>query len=105
MPDDPKPQVAGLPASKSADRGPSRVATGVTTSRFDTGYGFNNYEDTQVVFGPTSVYALHEPFDGQTPVTFTEFDRDTGEVLTTLTLAGITEQLVLNRSRLLTDAC
>lgn len=71
------------------------LETGVTTRRFGTGYEFSNYQDTQVVFTSTSVYALNEPFDGTTPVTFKQFDRATGEVVTSLTLAGISEHLTV----------
>jgi hypothetical protein len=71
----------------------TEVETGVTTSRFDTGYAFGNYEDTKIVFTDTSIYALNEPFDGKTPVTFKQFDRATGKVVKSLTLDGISEHL------------
>jgi hypothetical protein len=71
----------------------TEVKTGVTTRRFDTGYKFGNHESTQVVFTDTSIYALNEPFDGETPVTFKQFDRATGKVVNSLTLDGISEHL------------
>ncbi|TCB91597.1 hypothetical protein E0H26_25245 [Micromonospora zingiberis] len=69
------------------------VDTGATTRRFTTGYG---PQGAQVAFTPDSIYTLGDPVDRQTPVTLKQFDRTTGETLTSFTLDGISERLSLS---------
>jgi hypothetical protein len=72
------------------------VATGATTRRFAINSGSADFSCFHVVFGPDSISTLNDPADGKTPVVFRQFERETGDEVTSLTLDGISEHLSLD---------
>ena len=71
----------------------TEIASGITESRFGTGFVSGSDSSSQAIFTDRSVHVVQETFDGGTPVRIKKFDRATGNLVSELSVPGLAEQL------------
>lgn len=70
----------------------TEIASGVTVSRFGTGFTSDSDSSSQAAFTDRSITLIQERFDGKTPVKIKRFDRATGNLITEVTVPGLAER-------------